>query len=341
MKYKRFRAIYLAAGLLLLVITIGITGFIIIEGYTFTEAFFMTIITIATVGFKEVHPLSNVGMWFTAFLIIFSFGIFAYVVTAFTQLVVDGIFRNYFRDKRMQSKINKLKNHVIVCGYGRNGKQAVQELIVHNVPLVVIEKSEHVVAHLRELPDILYIEGDATQDEILLQAGLENARALIATLPNDAHNVFLVLTARQLNHNIIIISRASEDSSDIKLIRAGADNVIMPDKIGGRRMASLVAQPDVVEFLDYLMQQSIENSFLDEVNCFQMTDYFNGRPLRELEKYNDTGAKIIGLKQQDRIFAINPLSETIITSRDKIFILGTKKQIQQFQTLISDNSIKG
>lgn len=327
--------------MLLSVIILGVTGFMIIEHYNFTEAFFMTVNTMATVGFKEFQPLSKPGMWFTSFLIIISFGIFAYVVTSFTQFVVDGVFRNYFRIKRMQSKIDKLKNHVIVCGYGRNGKQAVQELKLHNVPLVVIENDTVHMEHLQDVDDILYIEGDATQDEVLLQSGLERASALIATLPNDAHNVFLVLTARQLNPNITIISRASEDSSDIKLRRAGADNVIMPDKIGGRRMARLVAKPDVVEFLDYMTQQSSENVVLDEVDLESITDYFDGRSLRELEKNNDTGARIIGIKQQNRIFVINPLPETVITSRDKLFALGTKKQVEQLRKLISNVSIKG
>jgi len=342
MKNKnRFGRIYIGVLLLVLVIVMGVTGFMLLEHYNFTQAFFMTIITIATVGFKEVRDLSPAGMWFTAFLIIVSFGIFAYVVTSFTQFVVDGVFRNYFRIKRMQAKIDKLKNHVIICGYGRNGKQAVQELIAHNVPLVVIESDLAHIELLRDTGEILYLEGDATQDEILIQAGLERARSLIATLPNYAHNVFLVLTARQLNPNITIISRASEDSSDIKLRRAGADNVIMPDKIGGLRMARLVAKPDVAEFLEYLMLQSSENVFLDEINLESLTDYFNGRKLRDLEDHNDTGAKIVGIKQNDRMFVINPLPETIINSRDKLFALGTKKQIVQLRELVSDNTIKG
>jgi voltage-gated potassium channel len=340
-KKSGFGRIYIGLLLLFTVVALGVSGFSLIEHYNFTEAFFMTIITIATVGFKEVHELSPAGMWFTAFLIIISFGIFAYVVTSFTQFVVDGDFRNYFRTKRMQGKIDKLTDHVIVCGYGRNGKQAVQELLVHKVPAVVIENEPAHIEMLRDTAEILYIDGDATQDEILLQAGLERAHALIATLPNDAHNVFLVLTARELNPNITIISRASEDSSDLKLRRAGADNVIMPDKIGGRRMARLVAQPDVVEFLDFMTLQSPENVMLDEVCLDQITDYLSGRPLRELEKFNETGAKIIGIKQQGRIFMINPLPETVITSRDKLFALGTKKQILQLRDMISDSSLKG
>lgn len=340
-KNSGFGKIYLALILLMSVVLIGILGYIFIEGYSFTEAFFMTTITIATVGFREVHPLSVAGMWFTSFLIIVSFGIFAYVVTAFTQFVVDGVFRNYFKIKRMQSRIDKLKNHVIICGYGRNGKQAVQELLSHNVQLVVIENDIAHLEHLRDSKDILYLEGDATQDEVLDNAGINRAKALIATLPNDAHNVFLVLTARQLNPHVTIISRASEDGSDLKLRRAGADNVIMPDKIGGGRMARLVAQPDVVEFMEYMMLQSPENVLLDEVSLEHVTDYFSGRPLRELEKNNDTGAKIIGIKQQDRVFVINPLPETLVTPRDKLFALGTKKQLSLLRGLISDKSIKG
>jgi len=340
MKKPGFRRIYFGLLLLFSVIVLGVLGFMILEHYNFTEAVFMTTITISTVGFKEVRDLSPQGMWFTAFLIIVSFGIFAYVVTSFTQFVVDGVFRNYFINKRMQSKIDKLRNHVIVCGYGRNGKQAVQELLSHKVPLVVIENDPLHLEHLRDIGEILYIEGDATQDEILISAGLERSKAFIATLPNDAHNVFVVLTARQLNPNITIISRASEDNADVKLRRAGADNVIMPDKIGGRRMARLVAQPDVVEFMEYMMLQSSENVILDEVSLEKITDYFNGRPLRELEKHNDTGAKIIGIKQQGRVFMINPLPETTITTRDKLFALGTKKQIVQLRDLIADMAIK-
>jgi voltage-gated potassium channel len=339
MKKSGFGRIYLGLLLLLSVIGLGVTGFMLLEHYNFSEAFFMTIITIATVGFKEVQPLSTIGMWFTSFLIIISFGIFAYVVTSFTQFVVDGVFRNYFRTKRMQNKIDKLKNHVIICGYGRNGKQSVLELLSHNVPLVVIESDIAHLEHLRDGGDILYIEGDATQDEILLNAGLEHAKALIATLPNDANNVFLVLTARQLNPSITIISRASEDSADLKLRRAGANSVIMPDKIGGRRMARLVAQPDVVEFMEYMMLQSSENVILDEVNLESLTDYFSGRPLRDLEEINDTGAKIIGIKQQGRFFMINPLPETLLNARDKLFALGTKKQIIQLKNLISNPNI--
>ncbi|HOK50548.1 MAG TPA: potassium channel protein [Bacteroidales bacterium] len=327
--------------LLLVIIGLGVTGFMWIEKYNFIEAFFMTIITIATVGFTEVHPLSETGMIFTSFLIIVSFGIFAYVVAAFTEFVVEGIFQNYYLGKKMQKKIDKLSDHIIVCGYGRNGSQATKELLEHGIPVVVIELDPNKKDELIDFERAFFIEGDATHDEVLLKAGIERARAIITVLPNDAENVFLVLTARQLNPKISIISKASDDSAEIKLRRAGANSVILPDKMSGRRMARMVAKPDIVEFIDILMQTTQGNVVLDEVPLEHITDYFNGRTLRELEQYNDTGARIVGIKQQGKTIIVNPLPEITLSPRDKLFVIGTHRQIQQLKELIANPYIKG
>ncbi|MGC8823523.1 MAG: potassium channel family protein [Bacteroidales bacterium] len=336
-----FRKIYIALILLLIIIGIGIAGFMWLENYNFVEAFFMTIITIATVGFTEVHPLSETGMIFTSFLIILSFGIFAYAVTAFTEFVVEGVFHNYYLVRKMQKQVDKLSNHVIVCGYGRNGSQATKELIEHNIPVVVIDLDASKKDELIDNARAFFIEGDATHDETLLRAGIERAGAIISVLPNDAENVFLVLTARQLNPKISIISKASDDSAEIKLRRAGANNVILPDKMSGRRMARMVAKPDIVEFMDILMQTTQSNVILDELTLEHITDYFNGRTLRELEQYNDTGARIVGIKQQGKSFIINPLPETPLSPRDKLFVIGTRRQINQLKELIANPYIKG
>lgn len=336
-----FKKIYIAFLLLLVIIGLGVTGFMWIEKYNFIEAFFMTIITIATVGFTEVHPLSETGMIFTSFLIIVSFGIFAYVVAAFTEFVVEGIFQNYYLGKKMQKKIDKLSDHIIVCGYGRNGSQATKELLEHGIPVVVIELDPNKKDELIDFERAFFIEGDATHDEVLLKAGIERARAIITVLPNDAENVFLVLTARQLNPKISIISKASDDSAEIKLRRAGANSVILPDKMSGRRMARMVAKPDIVEFIDILMQTTQGNVVLDEVPLEHITDYFNGRTLRELEQYNDTGARIVGIKQQGKTIIINPLPEITLSPRDKLFVIGTHRQIQQLKELIANPYIKG
>ncbi len=335
MKRESVKSAYISLSLLIAIMTIGIAGYMIIEDMNFNEAFYMTIITIATVGFREVgSPLSTAGMYFTSFLIIFSFGIFAYAVTTFIRYVVDGTFRHLYKDNRVRRRIHRLKDHVIVCGYGRNGRQAVQELLDHGEPLVIIEREEDVMENILDNPELLYVHGDATRDDVLDTCGISEAKALITTLPVDADNLFVVLTAREMNPSITIISRASDDHSDLKLKRAGATNVIMPDKIGGQRMAKLVAQPDVVEFLEFIMLQSSENVALEEINCGQLATCFNGKSIRELDIRNESGANIIGLKRIDKTFIINPLPEVVLTAQDKLFVLGTKRQIIRLKDLL-------
>ncbi len=336
MKRENYRNLYIAAGLLIAIVTIGVSGYIFIEGFTFTEAFFMTIITIATVGFREVHPLSTVGMYFTAFLIIFSFGIFAYAVTTFTRYVVDGTFGQYYKSRKVRKKIQNLKGHVIICGYGRNGKQAAQELLEHHVHVVVVERHDEAAEPIPDKPNLLYLQGDATRDEVLEMCRIDRARALISTLPVDADNLFVVLTAKEMNPKLNIISRASSEQSDSKLRRAGASSVIMPDRIGGQRMAKLITQPDVVEFLDFLMLQSSENVALAEISCEKMNPFFEDKSIRELDRRNETGANIIGIKRSDKSFIINPLPEVLLSTADKLFVLGTKHQITRFKKVLSE-----
>ncbi len=324
---------YIAFALLVLIVFIGITGYSLM-GYSFTEAFFMTVITVATVGFKEVRDLDARGMWFTAFLIIFSFGIFAYAATTFTRYVIDGVFRNYYRDNKVKREIEKLRNHVVICGYGRNGRQAAAELAGHRVPVIIVEKDPATLEKLRE-SQTLYLEGDATLEETLDQTNLREAKALITTLPMDADNLFVVLSAREINPGLIIISRASMEQSDVKLRRAGATNVIMPDRIGGQRMAKLVAQPDVVEFLDYVMLQSSESVALEEINCVNLAACFAGKSIRELDIRNESGANIIGMKREDNSYLINPLPEVSLTPHDRLFVLGTRHQVERLKKIIS------
>jgi voltage-gated potassium channel len=314
--------------LLLAVVVIGTTGYRIL-GFTLSEAIYQTIITIATVGFEEVHPLDNRGMWFTTVLVVFSFGIFAYAVTTFTRFIVEGVFRNTFKDNKVKRKIDRISDHVVICGYGRNGKQAAWELLQHNFPLVVVEKDAEIVQSLRETPGMLYVEGDADDENILKQANIESARAMITTLPVDADNLFVVLTAKELNPDLKIISRATQENSDLKLKRAGASNVIMPDRIGGQRMAKLVAQPDIVEFLEIILLQSADNTILEEISCERLASCYMNKSILELDIRNTSGANIIGMKRADKSYLINPTPETKLESTDKLFALGTKNQISQ------------
>ncbi len=335
MKTESVKKALFAISLFVTAIFIGVLGYIIIEGWSFSKAFYMTIITITTVGFREVEPLSDTGMYFTTFLIVSSFGIFAFAVTTFIRYVVDGTFRHIFRDTRMKRKIERLKDHIIICGYGRNGKQVVNELMEHKIPLVIIENNGEIIENILEIPNILYIHGDATKDEILEMSQINRATALITTLSVDADNLLLVLSAREMNPNLRIISRASDENSDTKLKRAGATNVIMPDKIGGQRMAKLVTQPDVVEFLEFIMLQSSENMALEEISCKTIAACFEGKSIRELDIRNESGANIIGLRREDRSYIINPLPEVVLTSKDKIFALGTKKQITSLKDILN------
>jgi voltage-gated potassium channel len=325
---------YIALGLLFIMFLIGTGGYMVIESLSFTEAVYMTVITITTVGFKEVAPLSAVGMWFTSFLIVVSFGIFVYAVTSVTRFMIDGVLRNYYRDRKVKKQIKKLSNHVIICGYGRNGSQAAFDLEMHGIPFIVIENNPEIADMLRVSESSLYIEGDATQDEILLQAGIMEARAMITTLPMDADNLYVVLTAKGLNPNLKIIARASNENSDVKLKRAGANNVIMPDRVGGQRMAKLVIQPDVVEFIDFIMLQESDSVFLEELSCESLASHFEGKSIHELDIRNNTGANVIGLRRSDRTYIINPSRHVKLSSSDKIFVLGTASQISELKRLL-------
>jgi voltage-gated potassium channel len=293
----------------------------------------MTIITIATVGFQEVHPLSDVGKIFTAFLIITSFGTFAYAISAITKYVVEGEFNYYYKFYKVNNTISKLNNHVVICGYGRNGKQAATALHMNKQNFVIIEKSEVLAEQIKE-QGFLCIQGDCTQDDILNKSGIANARALITTLPIDADNLFVVLTARSINSKLTIISRASDDNSDKKLKIAGANNVIMPDKIGGAHMASLVIKPDVIEFIDHITGQGGPNINLEEIVFSELPEQLRNHTIKDLEIRNKSGANIIGYKTADGEYVINPSADTKIIPGAKLFVLGTPQQVAKLRELL-------
>lgn len=322
--------------LLNLIIIIGVSGYIIIEKSSLLDALFMTIISITTVGYGEVIPLSETGKWFTIFLLIISWGTLAFALARITQFVVSGEINQYFKTRKLMKDINNLRNHVIICGYGRNGHQAARILEAHQVPFIVIEKDEHLMQKIEsEGEKILHLEGDSTDDDLLRLAGIEYARALITTLPVDAQNVFIVLSARALNPKIQIISRASEASSVSKLKKAGADNVIMPDHIGGTHMATLISKPDVVEFIDFLSGEEGHSIFMESVSFDNLPQGLKGKHLREVMQWNKTGVNCIGIKDAEGKFIINPPDETTILPGMKVIVLGTKQQIRNMKSNLS------
>lgn len=336
-KLEELKPAYYSIFLFIIILFIGILGFSLIEGYPLVDAFFMTIITVTTVGFGEVHPLSSAGKFFTSFLIIFSFGFFAFSATTITRYIVNGVFRNYFKYSKVKKEIDKLTNHVIVVGFGRNGSQAIEELKYHGIPLVVIENRENKVKEI-QLKNLLYIDDDPSSDEVLISAGILKAKALISVLPTDEENLFVVLTSRALNTEITIISRAINLNTIKKLKIAGASHVIMPDKISGQHMANMIAQPNVIEFMDYLMLEKDTEFFLDEVPCIGIAE--NTSPtIQQLNSLCKENLNILGLKRQDGNYIVNPGPDTILYSEDKLFVLGKTAEIEQFQKAISGKTV--
>ena len=308
----------------------------IIENMSILDAMYMTTISITTVGYREVHPLSDAGKVFTMFLLITSWATFAFAISRITQFVISGEINNYFKTRKLMKDVSKLENHVILCGYGRNGHQAARMLKTHNVPFIVIEKDKQLMQKMEsEGEKILHLEGDSTEEEVLKDAGVERARALITTLPIDAQNVFIVLTARDLNPGLRIISRASEASSVSKLKKAGATNVIMPDFIGGTHMATLVSKPDVIEFIDYLSGEEGEGIHIESVDYRQLPEKVQDKTLRDVMDWNKTGVNCIGVKSTDGKFLINPPDNILITPGMKVIVLGNREQIVKMKGNLS------
>jgi len=326
--------LYYAAVLLLTVFIAGVIGYRLIEGFSFLNSLYMVVITVATVGFREVSPLSDAGKIFTILLILSSFGIFAYAITTITRFIIDGGFRNYYLLKKVYKMIDKTQDHVIICGYGRNGSQACRELTQHDQPFIVIEPKDSVIARIREDGIKLFVQGDATQDSVLEQAGVMKAKALITTMPSDADNTFVVLTARHMNPNLTIISRASGHYSDVKLKRAGATNVIMPDKLGGIHMAKLVIQPDVVEFVDNILLQGGNKVRLEEILGTDINACFLEGTIGDLEMRTGSGATIIGIKTLQGDYIYNPSPDVLISCDDKLFALGTPEQLEKLKVVV-------
>lgn len=315
--------------LLHIIIAAGIAGYMIIEKMSFTQAVYITTVFITTVGYTD-HVLSDSGKLFTVVLLVLSWGAFAFVIARITQFVINGEIHQYFKNRRLMKEISQLSHHVILCGYGRNGQQAANILRAHGVKFIVIEKDEQLMQKaVLDMPGLLHIEGDGTDDDVLRLAGVERAKALITTLPLDAQNVFIVLSARSLNPSLKIISRASEASSVAKLRKAGANNVIMPDYIGGTHMATLVSKPDVVEFIDFLSGEEGNSIHMEAVGWDMLPVEMRNRSLREIMSWKKTGVNCIGIKDPEGRFIINPPEDTIISEQMKIMVLGTRKQIEQ------------
>lgn len=320
-------------GLLFLVITTGTLGYMFVQDWTFVDSFYMTIITISTVGFREVGHLTTPGKLFTAFLIISSFGTFAYAITSITAYLVGGKYKKYLKEYKLMKKYEKIEDHVIICGMGRVGTQVAKDLAAHGTKFIVIESSEEVIAQFEDNPDYLFLKGDSTSDENLVRAGIQRAKALISCMPKDADNLYVVLSAKELNEKIFIVSRATSHSTESKLKRAGAHNVISPDAVGGSHMASLISNPDVMEFLDIIRVQGYQGANIESIAFSELPDEFRNKTIGQLEAKRLTGVTIIGFKTPGGEYIINPDYETEVVPHSKLFVLGNQDQIFKFNKM--------
>jgi voltage-gated potassium channel len=318
-----FPPLILLAGLMLF----GIIGYVIIEGFSFFDALYMTVITVASVGFQEVHPLSFEGRVFTIILILINLGLFTYFITLLSRYFFDLEFIKKYKQMKMENAIQQLSNHVIICGFGRNGKESAQVLHANKIPFVILEEKNELEKDL-DFEVKYFMKGDATKDEVLNEAGIKKARAIITTLPIDADNLFVVLTAKQLNDTIKVISRASKDSSIKKLKIAGADNVIMPDKIGGAHMATLVMLPDVAELLSIMGTKNNANFKIEELKANKQI------LLADLDLWNKTNCTILGIKDEENNYTLNPASNYILQPNQRIIVMGSDEQIAKAKKLI-------
>ncbi len=336
---KHFRnELLLAALLFLLLITAGTLSFHWSQDYPWIDALYMTVITATTVGFGEVHPLDDTGKLLTIMLILMSIVVYAYTITVVTEYVIgENIFYKLIK-RRMENKVHKLDKHVIITGYGRTGKQATQKLKNYHKKVVVIDIKKPEDDRLIDYENIYFIEGDATKDETLIKAGIARADSLLTTLPTDADNLFVVLSGRQINPSLKIVTRATNETTANKMKLAGADKVIMPEVIGGEFMASLVVTPDLVEFLNALSMEDVsQKTNLEEILFQDLPSQYQGQSIAALDLRRKTGCTIIGYKTPDHKYIINPSADTKLEKGSAIIVLGQPEQIQKLNQLFKSN----
>ena len=306
---------------LFFVFSAGVIGYAVIEHWPVLDSLYMTVITLASVGFMEVHPLTQYGRIFTIFLILGGTGILVYGVSTFIAFVVEGELTDTLRRRKMQKHIESLTNHYIICGAGQSGKYIIEEMIKMLKEFVVIEKNLDMAKSLGN-QNTLYVHGDATHNSSLQAAGIEKARGLVTTLHSDAENLLVVFTAKRLNPKIRVISKAIEEESEQKIRMAGADSVVMPNFIGGLRMASELIRPSVVSFLDVMLRSKEKTIRIDELSISDSSSYKN-KTLRETGILSRKDVTVVALRNgATDIYEFNPPADTALTVGDTVILMG-------------------
>jgi voltage-gated potassium channel len=329
---RRIQTALLALG----VITVaGILGYMVFEGWSFADALYMTVITLTTVGYKEVHTLDTTGQLWTMTLLITGVGTLFYAAVSSVELVVEGTIGGYFGRRRMQAAIGKLSGHYILCGYGRVGRQVAREFTLDSVPFVVVDQGPEIIEEC-VAEGYLALLGEASNDDVLEEAGIRRAKGLVAAVDSDADNVFVVLSARNLNPKLNIVARASSDESAAKLEIAGADRTLSPYAVGGRRLASLATQPLIVDFLDIVTRGEKGIEFRLEEFGVPEDSFIAGHTIGELRIGERTGAMILATRNREGTFDTTPSASDRIRAGDTLIVLGTSEQISRLEQLLGD-----
>lgn len=311
---------------LLGVLSLGTIGYMVIEGWNIVDALYMTMITITTVGFGEVHPLSDIGRIFTVIVLLLSLGIVTYGVSGAVEYVVTGQVLMKLDERHKREQLSRMQNHFIVVGFGRVGREVAAAFARESVPFLVIDSKPDVLKLAQEL-GYLAVEGSATEDETLLKAAIDRARGLVACAGTDATNVYAVLTARGLNEKLLIIARAIDDHSESKMLRAGANRVISPYVLSGRRMADLAVRPHVVDFLDLTSASSEIEQALSEVIVEEGSIIVN-QTIGQVDLRRRTGANILALFLPNGEWVSNPTASTLLEPGTRLIILGNNDQLE-------------
>ncbi|MDZ4654508.1 MAG: potassium channel protein [Coriobacteriia bacterium] len=321
-----------AVAILIAIILTGTAGFAVIEGWSALDALYMTVITIATVGFHEVAPLSDGGRIFTIGLIFAGVGGLAYSFGAIVEFMVEGHLRGFLEGRRMSKRISELENHYIVVGIGRVGSVVAQALADEGVDFLVVDTCEECVVAAEEA-GWLHIQGDATDEDVLYAAGVMRAKGLVTALDTDADNLFVSLTARTLNPALYIVARSSQVTSEVKILRSGADRVLTPNMIGGRRMAAMVLHPVVSDYLDVVTHGDQVDYTLESMRVVRDSK-LSGRSIREANVRDLTGAYILAVDGAPDGLNTNPSPDTILMPGDQLVVLGTRAQLDQLAELL-------
>lgn len=313
----------------------GTAGFMLIDGYPAFDAFYMTLITITTVGYQEVHPLSRAGRIFNSFLIAIGVTVLFFAIGAITQTIIELELNQYFGRRRVKTMIDKLKDHYIVCGFGRVGRGAAAALSRANVPFVIVDRGdERVERAIHE--GMLAVLADANSDDTLRDAGIMRAAGLIATLSTDADNLFLVISARTMNPSLRISARVSEKASEDKFRRAGAEFVFAPYDITGHRMAESLIRPHVFQFLDFTTSNKMElNVGLEQISVAEKSP-LTSQTLAQLQMRRDFGVIVLAIRKEDGRMLFNPPADAVIVGGDCLIVMGEHESLRRLERMLTE-----